>query len=480
MMSHKVKKGKAKTSPPITIKELDDLPYADNFDLPREEEKLRAVYEHERAGGNFDIRKAFAFKGMRAKTIATVADFPGYFDLVDIVEEQYGGGTYNIHAAGSARVFKTYVLDGPPEFNVGRPQREKSPVQRLKEELEVEAVHRLREMAEEDPKLGQAIGAAFAKKHLGIEFPPELPWYEKMVRGEAERNPKYRAELVKAGLRELGVEFPEEEDPIEEQIRKFEQFNQIEEALREGPRGPTGTLARFLKDVAPALPEIVKMINEIRGAGTAGQVGPALETPPDQSKAKFPIGHVPPFMVPSVPTAQTATPPPKPGPDSIPAETGQMPPVGQQEDRPIDLAHIWPPLSRVDWAALETGVHGDPGEFIQSVFITAYEKDSLYHHQLSRLFQDNEPDAIIGEMSRLAESLAVESGEEYEVAVLVLKHLAESEEGLLWLAQVHLAAQVIGVKLKEFAAGGVRSMENGETDGNTLDEGDEFDGPMLI
>ena len=131
MMSHKVKKGKAKTSPPITIKELDDLPYADNFDLPREEEKLRAVYEHERAGGNFDIRKAFAFKGMRAKTIATVADFPGYFDLVDIVEEQYGGGTYNIHAAGSARVFKTYVLDGPPEFNVGRPQREKSPVQQL-------------------------------------------------------------------------------------------------------------------------------------------------------------------------------------------------------------------------------------------------------------------------------------------------------------------------------------------------------------
>ena len=73
MIFQKRQKRITKTAPAITAEELEDLPYADNFDLPREEAKLRAVYEHERAGGDFDIRKVFAAKGMRAKTIATVA-----------------------------------------------------------------------------------------------------------------------------------------------------------------------------------------------------------------------------------------------------------------------------------------------------------------------------------------------------------------------------------------------------------------------
>ena len=97
MIFHTGKKKKADTAPPITFKELEDLPYADNFDLPREEERLRAVYEHERSGGSFDIRKVFSSKGMKGKTIAKISSFPACYELLDMVEESHGGCTYNVH-----------------------------------------------------------------------------------------------------------------------------------------------------------------------------------------------------------------------------------------------------------------------------------------------------------------------------------------------------------------------------------------------
>ena len=46
----------------------------------------------------------------------------------------------------------------------------------------------------------------------------------------------------------------------------------------------------------------------------------------------------------------------------------------------------------------------------------------------------------------------MDSGEEYEVAVLVIKRLAESDEGRLWLAQAHMAAQMIQEKLDAHVA----------------------------
>ena len=41
MMFQKRTKRTSKAAPQITTEELEDLTYADNFDLPREEEKLR-------------------------------------------------------------------------------------------------------------------------------------------------------------------------------------------------------------------------------------------------------------------------------------------------------------------------------------------------------------------------------------------------------------------------------------------------------
>ena len=86
----------------------------------------------------------------------------------------------------------------------------------------------------------------------------------------------------------MGVEFPEDIDPIEVQIRKFEQIKQLKELI-EGPRGPSDTLARFLKEAAPALPEIVKVIQKARGTGAVEQDGSPLAASPAQ--AQLPVGQ---------------------------------------------------------------------------------------------------------------------------------------------------------------------------------------------
>ena len=182
----------------------------------------------------------------------------------------------------------------------------------------------LRESINDDPRLGEAIGVALAKKHLGIELPPEPTWEEKQVREEAEANPEYKSELVKAGLPKRGVEFPEDIDPFEEEIRKYQQLQRFREALGAGRKGETTTLVNLLKNLGLALPEIVDIFHEVRGTGAAGQVGPTLEAPPDQSQAQFPIGQDPIHTVPSVPMAQAATPSPQLAPDSMPAETRQV------------------------------------------------------------------------------------------------------------------------------------------------------------
>ena len=121
-----------------------------------------------------------------------------------IVEDTYGGGTYNIHSAGSARTFKTYVLAGPTKFRPAGPQREKSRAQELKAEFEAKAFAYALEALDSDPELQRLVGFGMLKKYFGVEPPPEVDWKEQLVRKGVEGNLEYRDALVKAGLRQMG------------------------------------------------------------------------------------------------------------------------------------------------------------------------------------------------------------------------------------------------------------------------------------
>ena len=93
--------------------------------------------------------------------------------------------------------------------------------------------------------------------------------------------------------------------------------------------------------------------------------------------------------------------------------------------------------------------------FIGGVWLSASVQDSQYHRQLARLFQNNEPDVILANLSRLAESMAVAEGEDYEVAVSVVNHLRQTKVGRMWLDQAHVAAEVIPALIDQHSVGGV-------------------------
>ena len=465
---HRGKKRNTKVPPPITTEELEDLPYAGDFDLPREEEKLRAVYEHERRGGSFDIRKVFATKGTRAKTIAKIGHFPAYDEVADMVEEQYGGGTYNIHPAGSARVLKTYIVDGPSRYRPEGTQREKSHVQELKASLEANFLSYAIERLEDDPEIQRIAALGMLKKYLGVELPGELDWEEQLFREGVKGNPDFKEALIKAELGKRGAEFPEELNAIEEQIKKYQQLGRLRETLDSGKKPPS-----LMRELILALPEVLKFIQQVQGSDftkSGAQAEPPLEAPVDSQEGRGSgLGHVSPEVV-----------PPPAGLDFGPSETPKPPTPPVHEPRQGAHTPRKVPLSKLDWAELERGVHGDPGEFIGGVCLAASEQDSQYHHQLASLFRDKDPEVILAELSRLAESMAVAEGEDYEVAVSVVNHLRQTEVGRMWLDQAHVAAEVIPALIDQHSVGGVESAENEESDGSGLDGGKDFDGPRLV
>jgi len=312
--------------------------------------------------------------------------------------------------------------------------------------MEETAVRCLREWADEDPQLGRAIAAAWYKKHSGVELPVELDWEEQLFREGVEGSPHYKEEFIKARLRDRGVEFPEEQDALERLIAETEQLQRLRDALGVGRKG----IADIVQELIPALPGLLQIVNDARRGAIAGaSSGQSPDVPVEPI-----VSHL----------AQ---------PKIKPPETTRTPSHLLRDIQPGDNGAGDPPLDRVDWVELEIGVHGDPVEFIQRVYRAGYDQDSLYHRQLARLFQDNLPEAILDELSKLVGSV-VADGEDYEVAVLVLKHLNDTNAKRLWLTQAHASAVATRVGIDQAAAGEIGLPG---TDG---DDDEEFDAPMLI
>jgi hypothetical protein len=307
-----------------------------------------------------------------------------------------------------------------------------------------------------------------------VELPPEPTWEEHLLREAVEGNAEYQDGLIRARLRERGVEFPDEKDPIERLIAEAQQTNKLRDALGGGRKG----IAGVVQDLAPALPVLLQVFKDIQGGATASPpIGPALDAPADATVTPKPVKQpVEPIAAPA-PIKPIA--PYRTQPEIKAAETAQTPLHLLPDILPEASDTSVPRLDRVDWVELEIGAHSDPKQFIQGIHRSGYEEHSLYHRQLAKLFQDNESDAIRTELSRLAETVVMESGEEYEVAVLVLKHLEESEGGRLWLAQAHAAAESIQGSIDQAVHRRDDSTENRNINNYGFDE-EDFDGPILI
>lgn len=106
------------------------------------------------------------------------------------------------------------------------------------------------------------------------------------------------------------------------------------------------------------------------------------------------------------------------------------------------------PVSLDEW---EQGVHGDPLDFLEHL-LERIRGGSFSHSVILALLQ--EPERVVGAIKDQAETLRVEPGrgEEYEQAVLVHKHLTETQEGRRWLIEAQAAARMLVEQIQDAAS----------------------------
>ncbi len=220
------KRGKGQQPKPASKVEDYDL-YVDGvdnsyeFELPEEEDNLKRTWEHQKVGGEFVVRKSFNSKGIKNRRIAGLLHFPSEEEVMDLVENKFGGGEYTIHPGNSPRVLKTYHLPGLSKFLIDGP-KPKTPKQILKESMDEWAVEELRRRMEEDFEFRQELLIDYLNKNYGISPPTQAEKYEERFQEHLIKHPELERQLFQAEIRkklkEMGVEEPSVFEPLEKMI----------------------------------------------------------------------------------------------------------------------------------------------------------------------------------------------------------------------------------------------------------------------
>ncbi len=445
-----------------------ELPYASEFELPREEARLRAVFEHERRGGNFVIRKPYSNKGRTSREIATLDRFPVYDELVQAVEELYGGGTYNISPTNSQKVLKSYVVEGPAksgtkETNTGG--RGVAGVT-VKQRLESQAERELDGLLQNDPELGRTLAGAILKKQFGVELPGVSSYEDRLFQSELENNPEYRQQYLEAALKNKGVKPKKdvEGDEFDRLITALEKAQKLKDAMG-GDAGDGTSWRGVVQDAIKAGAEFFK------GGGRlpipTGGGAPAIAQQQAIGPAVYEEGvQAPPRPIEPLPTPQPPTPQRQRVIGMSQSDLTPEQPAQPEKLPAVDLADIdWMALlPQVDWPELEAQANGDPGDFMQAVYTQYYEHDSEPHGILRDLFLNNTPQAIVGAFVDAGQMLSkpwvmgmarmVGKTADVECAGRIIEHLTTTAEGQHWIAEAAAAARIIEQRLVEVESGG--------------------------
>ncbi len=220
------KRGKGQQPKPASKLEDYDL-YVDGvdnsyeFELPEEEDNLKRTWEHQKVGGEFVIRKSFNSKGIKNRRIAGLLHFPSEEEVMDRVEDQFGGGTYTIHPGNSPRVLKTYHLPGPSKFLIDGP-KPKTPKQIMQESIDQWAAEEWHRLMEEDFEYRREFLIAYLKKYYGISPPTQAEKDEERFLEWLDKHPELEYQLFQAEIRkrleEMGVKEPSAFELLEQLI----------------------------------------------------------------------------------------------------------------------------------------------------------------------------------------------------------------------------------------------------------------------
>jgi hypothetical protein len=444
--------------------DYSDVPYAGEFELPREASKLRAAWEHERAGGSFVIRKQYTSKGRASREIATLDRFPTYDDIVQAVEEMYGGGTYNVYAMQTNRLLKTYVVEGTSRaLNLREAGRTKPATS--KERLDDQGFRELDSLLQNEPELGRVLAGAILKKNFGVDLPGSLTYEDRLFQSELENNPEYRASYLEKALQNKGVKAkkPEEEpDDFDRLLMNLEKANKLRAAIGDKTESDDDSWRGIVKEA-------------VKGAATYIQGGGRIPLPGGSSVPAIAQQQQPPPMAslqrPVEPPRLVEPPRPVEPPPLVPSEgriigretlepgSNGMSVSDDSYGAPIAIEGIdWTSLlPLVDWVELEGQTSGPPGEFAQAVYTRCYQDGSEPHSLLRDIFLTHSPQTIIATFSNLGETLqkpwvlamAQFAGKmgDIEAAQRIIARLAGTPEGHHWVAEAVVAMQIIEERL---------------------------------
>ena len=464
--------------------DYSDVPYAGEFELPREASKLRAVWEHERAGGSFVIRKQYTSKGRASREIATLDRFPSYDDIVAAVEEMYGGGTYNVYAMQTNRLLKTYVVEGVSRaLNLREAGRTKPATS--KERLDDQGFRELDSLLQNEPELGRVLAGAILKKNFGVDLPGSLTYEDRLFQNELENNPEYRQQYLEKALQNRGVKAKkaeEEPDDFDRLLMNLEKANKLRAAIGDG-NGDDGWKS------------IVK--EAVKGAATYIQGGGRIPSLPGAATPAIAQQQQPPmtaFQRPPEPMASLEPPvsPPTNEGRIIGAEIPEPPEMGvngvsTDYSAPLDIEGIdWMELlPLVDWSELESQTSGDPGDFASVVYTRCYQDESRPYALLRDIFLSHSPQAIIATFTDLADTLqkpwvlamAQFAGKmsDIEAAQRIVARLAGTSEGHHWVAEAVAAMRIIEGRLLEAEGGEDGLADSGSFNGSLNGSGDVDD-----
>lgn len=459
---------------PDYLDELRGLPYAEDFDLPREAAKLARVYEHDMSGGSFEVRKTMAGRTRNSPIVAIFDEFPSETHVLGAVYENYGGGQYSIHLQGQPGPIKTFNFPGRSKFHSQGP-----PPKTVRQELQDESARHASEFLNKEISSGSESGRqlqqALVAKTYGIELPepPAEPTYgEEMLREYLAARPDLEDEYAKMLLRKQGVKFPTEQTDLERTTDGVRKLVNLKEEIAKFERAgePEPNLARdFLQMLAAVAPDLVGLFFEMKAEPAKVPIEPPVPDPhSEQAKGfesvqdKIGLDAAPVSRSLYVQPSEPAIHQPQDS-DSPDEDEDERSPLNQRTEQasrqPQPDSHVPPkkpdpPTMRsisatfrnefagsLNWSDLERGINGDPAVYVEHLREKAQKQGTGDGALLGCLV---DPESFLKALNGGVDCLRGEPGrgEDYEVAILIRKYLTDSKEGRRWLEEARATALI--------------------------------------
>lgn len=472
----RTKKNPRSNIQPDYLDELRGLPYAEDFDLPREAAKLARVYEHDISGGSFEVRKTMAGRTKHSPVVAVFSEFPSETQILEAAYESYGGGQYSILLKGQPGPIKTFNFPGRSKFHSQGP-----PPKTGRQELQDESARYAGELLDKEissgSELGRQLQQALVAKAYGIKLPepPAEPTYEEeMLREYLAARPDLEDEYAKMLLRKQGVKFPKEQTDLEwttDGVRKLVKLKE-EIARFERAGEPEPNLARdFLQMLAAVAPDLIGLLLEMKANPAKVPIEPPVPDPQplrEQAKGsesvqdKIGLDTAPVSRSLSVQPSEPAIHQPQDS-DNPDEDEDKRLPLNQRTEQasrqPQPDSHTpstspdQPTMRSIsatfrkefagseDWSELERGINGDPAVYVEHLREKAQKQGTGDSGLLGCLV---DPESFLKALEGAVDRLRGEPGrgEDYEVAILIRKYLTDSKEGRRWLEEARATALI--------------------------------------